>query len=98
MRSSPAFVAAVGAASLSGLLSISVLGMGSAAAESDARPKYSDVSSALSTAGLRVVIASVEGHDLDIGDCIVERSQSAPGQRSGQSNAATVLLYLSCRA
>lgn len=88
---------AVAAAVLGGAGMVAALaGTGSAAAETGVPQTYSDVSSALSSAGLRGVVASVEGHALDVGDCIVERSQSAPWNRSGSVAPVTVLLYLNC--
>ncbi|MCB0949469.1 MAG: hypothetical protein KDB44_09355 [Mycobacterium sp.] len=77
---------------------IAVVGMGIATADTDVGPTYSDVSSALTVAGLAVVIASVEGHARALDDCVVERSQSAPWGEGRHDAAATVLLYLDCGA
>jgi hypothetical protein len=82
------------------VVSMAFFGTGTAAADDYAGQKYSDASSAISSAGKKAVIASRAGDTLSDDDCIVSHSQSAPWIK-GDSFAPvtdTVLVYLNCNA
>ncbi|WP_365998351.1 hypothetical protein [Mycolicibacterium sp.] len=69
-----------------------------ASADDYAGQTYSDASSAASDAGQTVVIASRVGSTLSEGDCLVDRSQTAPftSANDGSRVANTVQFYLNC--
>ena len=77
-----------------------IFGQGIAAADDYAGQKYSDVTSKLSDASLKGVIATRTGDVTDDSDCIVTSSEKAPWIK-GDSFAPvtdTVLLNLNCYA
>lgn len=90
---------AAGTAGL-GVLSLALFGTGVAAADDYAGQTYSDVSSALSSASQKGVIAGVVGDAVSQGDCVVTRSQKAPWLKGDNFSPVTdtVLLYLNCNA
>ena len=90
---------AVGIAGL-GVLSLMLFGTGVAAADDYAGQTYSDVSSALSGASQKGVIAGVVGDAVSQGDCVVTRSEKAPWLKGDNFSPVTdtVLLYLNCNA
>jgi hypothetical protein len=75
-----------------------LFGTGVAAADSYAGQTYSDASSAAGDAGQTVVVAARVGDQLDQGDCIVTRSQTAPfaSANDGAHVSNTVQFYLNC--
>jgi hypothetical protein len=88
------------AASAIAMVAMATAGTGVAAADAYAGKTYSEVSSALSSAKLKGVIATRAGDSLDTPDCIVTHSEQAPWIK-GDSFAAvtdTVLLFLNCNA
>ena len=88
----------VGSGAIGALAVSALLGGGVAAADDYAGQKYSDASSAAGEAGQTVVIAARTGDKLDQGDCIVERSQTAPfsSANDGKHVDKTVQFYLNC--
>jgi hypothetical protein len=81
-------------------VSMAFFGSGVAAADDYAGQKYSDASSAISSAGMKPVVASRAGDTLSDDECVVTHSQSAPWIK-GDSFAPvtdTVLVYLNCNA
>jgi hypothetical protein len=79
---------------------------GSVAAQAASQPnvvgqKYSDATSALSSAGLSVVVSTTVGDDVDRSNCIVTRQQGrtepAP-ENTSASPVNQVLLSLNCGA
>ncbi|MFG1932324.1 PASTA domain-containing protein [Mycobacterium sp. NPDC048908] len=95
MRSSIVIVAVVGAMFLGG-------GVAEASSQPDVvGQKYSDASSALSSAGLSVVVSTTVGDTVDRSDCVVTRQQSrtepAP-ENTSASPTNQVLLALNCGA
>jgi hypothetical protein len=77
-----------------------IFGQGIAAADDYAGQKYSDVTSKLSDASLKGVIASRTGDILDDSDCIVTSSEKAPWIKGDDFSPVTdtVLLNLNCNA
>jgi len=88
------------AASAVATVAMASAGTGVAAADSYAGQKYSDVSSALSSAGKKGVIATRTGDALDTGDCVVTYSEQAPWIKGDDFAPVTdtVLLFLNCNA
>ena len=75
-----------------------LLGGGVASADDYAGQTYSDASSAASDSGQTVVVAARIGDHLSQGDCLVERSQTAPfaSANDGVHVSNTVQFYLNC--
>lgn len=88
----------VGSGALGALAVSALLGGGVASADDYAGQTYSDASSAASDAGQTVVVAARVGDKLSQGDCIVERSQTAPfaSANDGVHVSNTVQFYLNC--
>ncbi|BDX30288.1 hypothetical protein TUM20985_08350 [Mycobacterium antarcticum] len=89
----------VGSGAIGALAVSALLGGGVASAADDyAGQTYSDASSAASDSGQTVVVASRVGSKLSEGDCIVERSQTAPfaSANDGIHVSDTVQFYLNC--
>ncbi len=88
----------VGSGALGALAVSALVGGGVAAADDYSGQKYSDASSAAKDAGQTVVIAARIGDKLAEGDCIVERSQTAPfsSANDGKHVDKTVQFYLNC--
>jgi hypothetical protein len=82
------------------LVPMAVAGAGVATADDYAGKTYSDVSSALSGAGLKGVVATREGSALSTDQCVVTRSEKAPWIKGDKFGAVTdtVLLFLNCNA
>src|ERR1700742_3381845 len=80
--------------------------LGSVVAHASPQPnvvgqKYSDASSALSSAGLSVVVSTTVGDTVDRSDCIVTRQQGrtvAAPENTSASPTSQVLLSLNCGA
>lgn len=83
-----------------GVMSMAFFGTGVAAADAYAGQTYSDVSSALSKASMKAVVAGTVGDSLPQSDCIVERSQKAAWLKGNNFSPVTdtVLVYLNCNA
>ncbi len=88
----------VGSGAIGALAVSALLGGGVASADDYAGQTYSDASSAASDAGQTVVVAATFGDKLSQGDCIVERSQTAPfaSANDGVHVSDTVQFYLNC--
>ena len=88
----------VGSGAIGALAVSALLGGGVASADDYAGQTYSDASSAASDAGQTVVVAARIGDKLSQGDCIVERSQTAPfaSANDGIHVSDTVQVYLNC--
>jgi hypothetical protein len=82
------------------VVSMVAFGSGVAAADDYAGQSYSDASSAISTAGDKVVIASRVGDRDADADCVVTHSQKAPWLKTDAFTPVTdtVLVYLNCDA
>ena len=82
------------------LVSLMAFGTGTAAADDYAGQSYSAASSAISTAGQKVVIAAKVGDQDAEGDCVVSHSQKAPWLKGDAFTPVTdtVLVYLNCDA
>ncbi|WP_101946276.1 hypothetical protein [Mycobacterium sp. 3519A] len=89
-----------------GMVAVCAMFLGCGVAEADSQPsvvgqKYSDASSALSSAGLGVVVSTTVGDSVDRSDCIVTRQQSrteAPPENTSAGPTNQVLLSLNCGA
>jgi hypothetical protein len=88
----------VGSGAIGALAVSALLGGGVASADDYAGQTYSDAASAASQSGQNVVVAARVGDKLSQGDCIVERSQSAPfaSANDGVHVSNTVQFYLNC--
>lgn len=88
----------VGSGAIGALAVSALLGGGVASADDYAGQTYSDASSAASQSGQTVVVAARVGDHLSQGDCIVERSQTAPfaSANDGVHVSNTVQFYLNC--
>lgn len=88
----------VGSGAIGALAVSALLGGGVAAADDYAGQKYSDASSTASQSGQTVVVAARTGDKLSEGDCIVDRSQTAPfaSANDGVHVSSTVQFYLNC--
>lgn len=88
----------IGAGAAASFAMSALIGSGVAAADDYAGQSYSDASSAASSAGQTVVIASRVGDKESEGDCQVVRSQPAPfaSANDGAHVASTVQFYLNC--
>lgn len=77
---------------------MALFGTGVAAADDYAGQTYADASSAASSAGLSVVVASRVGDKLSQDDCLVTRSQTAPfaDADDGSHVSGQVQFYLNC--
>jgi hypothetical protein len=81
-------------------VSMAVFGTGVATADDYAGQTYADASSALTTAGLKGVIATRFGTGLSDDKCVVTHSQKASWHKGNAFAPVTdtVLLYLNCNA
>jgi hypothetical protein len=88
----------VGSGAIAALAVSALLGGGVASADDYAGQTYSDASSAASQSGQTVVVAARVGDKLSQGDCLVERSQTAPfaSANDGIHVSNTVQFYLNC--
>lgn len=88
----------VGSGAIGALAVSALLGGGVASADSYAGQTYSDASSAASDSGQTVVVAARTGDKLSEGDCLVDRSQTAPfaSANDGVHVSSTVQFYLNC--
>ncbi len=82
------------------MASLVTFGSGVAAADDYAGQSYSDASSAISSAGQKVVIAARVGDQDSQDDCVVSHSQKAPWIKGDSFTPVTdtVLVYLNCDA
>jgi hypothetical protein len=78
---------------------IAGFGMGVASADPLAGQTYADAAAKVSQAGATAVVATVNGGELPIDECIVVSSQkSSSRDSSGRLGDPTVLLHLNCHA
>ena len=88
----------IGSGAIGALAVSAVLGTGVAAADDYAGQKYSDASSAASTAGQTIVVAGRVGDKVSQDECMVTRSQIAPfaSAKDGIHVSNIVQFYLNC--